>query len=185
MAEENIADDSAQNPPAGDPPVGKPPAGDPPAAPVIPEQYADFTLPEGVTLDTALLDKALPVFKDLGLTQEQAQKLVGLQADRVTEMMQQQQQAYADQLKGWEDAVKIDKEIGGEAFDENLGLAKTALEKVGTPELKAFLEGTGAGSHPEVIRAFVRIGRLLKEDSPGSGTPPNTKKDIVDRWYSK
>ena len=41
---------------------------------LAPETYADFTLPEGVELDTALLTDAAPLFKELGLTQEQAQK---------------------------------------------------------------------------------------------------------------
>lgn len=166
-----------QAPPVADPPAGDPPAADPPAD----AEYTDFELPEGMSADADLLQKAVPLFKELGLNQEQAQKLVSLQA----ESMLAQQDAVAAQIQSWESAVKADKEIGGDKFDENLGLAKTALEKIGTPELRKFLTETGAGSHPEVLRAFVKIGRLMKEDNPGAGTPSGDKKDIVDILYPK
>jgi len=190
LADPTNADDSAvdpvTDPPAGDPPATDPPAGDPPATdPVVPETYADFTMPEGLEVDAQLLEKAVPVFKELKLTQEQAQKLVDLEAERVQSMVQEQQDAIAQQIESWDAAAKADKEFGGDKFDENLGIAKLALEKLGTPELKQFLVDSGAGSHPEVIRAFVRMGRLMKEDNPGAGAPPAEKKDIVDIMYPK
>ena len=177
MPDDIIADDSALNTPAGDPPAGDPPAGDPPAG--APEVYEDFTLPEGVTMDASLLEKAVPVFKELGLTQDQAQKLVSLEAEQRTAQAQQ----FVEQIASWEASIKADKEIGGDKFEENLGVAKVALDKFGTPELKDFMEGTGAGSHPEIVRLLVRVGQAIKEDNPGGGTPPAPSKDIVERMY--
>ncbi len=49
----------------------------------VPDTYADFVMPEGVELDSALLTEAAPLFKELGLTQDQAQKLVDFQAKQV------------------------------------------------------------------------------------------------------
>ena len=51
-----------------------------------PEKYEDFKLPEGMEVNTDLLDKATPVFKELNLTQDQAQKMVDLQTTFVSEM---------------------------------------------------------------------------------------------------
>jgi len=47
---------------------------------VIPDVYADFKVPEGMEVDKSLLNEALPVFKEMKLSQEEAQKLVDLQA---------------------------------------------------------------------------------------------------------
>src|SRR6266852_5763511 len=46
--------------------------------PVIgaPEKYADFRVPEGFKFDPEALTEAQATFKELGLTQDQAQKLV-------------------------------------------------------------------------------------------------------------
>lgn len=188
MAENKPAnpDDSGNPaiPPAVDPPANPPadpPAADPPADPPATIEYTDFELPEGMTANADLLEKAIPIFKEIGLTQEQAQRLVALQAEAALA----QQDAVIEQVQSWEASVKADKEIGGDKFEENLGLAKLGLAKIGTPELQQFLTETGAGSHPEVVRAFVRLGRLLKEDNPGGGEPSAAKKDIVELLYPK
>lgn len=166
---------------------GTPPAdgGTPPddgGTPPADGEYGEFTVPEGMEVDTALLEQAVPLFKEMGLTQEQAQKLIDLQSTNV----QAQQDAVAAQIESWEAACKNDKEIGGDGFDENIGLGKLALEKLGTPELRDFLTESGAGSHPEIVRMLVRMGKLMKEDNPGSagGSPPE-QKTMTERWYKK
>jgi hypothetical protein len=148
-----------------------------------PEEYADFETPEGVEVDKALLDKAIPVFKELGLTQVNAQKLIDLQVEHVQAFSQEQQSQFAEVVNGWANDAEADKEIGGEAFEQNIGIAKSAVEKFGTPELSQFLHDSGAGSHPEVIRMFVKIGKLTQEDQPGSGNPAAKDTDVVSRLY--
>lgn len=148
-----------------------------------PEAYTDFDLPEGVNLDNAMLEKASPLFKELGLSQDQAQMVVGLYADKMQETAQGQVDAFSQQVTDWESAAKADKEFGGDKFDENLSVAKLGMEKLGTPELKDFLEKSGAGSHPEVLRAFYRAGALLREDNPGAGDPASEKVDRVSVLY--
>ena len=149
-----------------------------------PEAYSDFTMPEGVELDAAALETATPLFKEAGLTQEQAQMFVDYEANRVQETAQAQSDAFNQQVTDWEATAKADKEIGGDKFDENLGVAMLGMEKLGTPELKDFLEKSGAGSHPEVLRTFYRMGMLLKEDDPGSnGGNSGSKTDRVSIMY--
>src|SRR5437879_843733 len=50
-----------------------------------PEAYTDFTAPEGYTLDAKTIDAVMPIFKELGLTQDQAQKLVTFHASQLIE----------------------------------------------------------------------------------------------------
>ncbi len=136
--------------------------------PKAPEQYADFTLPDGYKLDGEIGDKFKSLAKDLDLTQEQAQKLIDLDASRITAQTQQLHATSA----AWADATKADKEIGGDNLNANLAVAQKALAAFGTPELKNLLQETGLGNNPEIIRAFYRAGKAISEDShvpAGSG----------------
>lgn len=135
-----------------------------------PETYADFDLPEGVTVDTSALEKALPLFKELGLNQEQAQKVVSFYADQIQAGEQGRTDAYNQLMDDWRTQSMNDKEFGGDKFEENVGVARQAIEKFGTPELKQLLNDHGVGNHPEVIRFMVKVGKLTQEDVPGGGT---------------
>lgn len=129
---------------------------------------------EGVEIDKGLADQFTPVFKELGLTQEQADKLVGVYAQRIAADAKTQQEALVEQwqakVKGWEETARKDTEYGGEHFDANLKIAQQALSKYSSQELNKLLVETGLGSHPDLIRAFVRIGKATAEDRPGQTT---------------
>lgn len=85
-----------------------------------------------------------------------------------TTAMQDQFQAVVD---GWADQARADQEIGGDKFDASVASAISALDKFGTPELRAYLEESGAGSHPEVIRALSKVGKMVQETPVlGGGT---------------
>lgn len=133
-----------------------------------PEEYADFVVPEGVEVDTALLEQAQPIFKEIGLSQIQGQRLVDMFATHVQASTQANSDSYNQVVKDWVDEAKADTEIGGTAFDENVGIAKRGLDSFGTPKLVEVLNQTGLGNHPEVIRLFTKIGKTLKEDDPGA-----------------
>ena len=79
--------------------------------------------------------------------------------------------------------MKVDKEIGGEKFTENLALARKALESFGTPELQDVLNMTGLGNHPEVIRAFYKAGKAISEDRFIPGTPKGAEMDMAKRMF--
>lgn len=149
-----------------------------------PENYADFVLPEGVEIDSDLLNEATPIFKELGLNQDKAQKLVDFQAKQIQAGLQAQVDAFKTQKEDWLNEAKADKDIGGDDFDENISHAISAIDKFGTPGLRQMLDDYGVGNHPEVIRFMVRVGKLTAEDVPGNNTSASTtEKDRVDRLY--
>lgn len=148
------------------------------------ETYADFTLPEGMELDAQLLEQAAPLFKELGLNQEQAQKLVDLQAAHVQASQTGQAEAFNQLKLDWQDQSKNDSEIGGDKFEQSVSDAREALGKFGTPELTKLLNDFGIGNHPEMIRFMAKVGALTKEDVPGStGSPTKGEKDRVSILY--
>lgn len=142
-----------------------------------PEKYEDFKLPEGFTADTPVMGKFAALAKELNLPQETAQKFVDLAGEMQAGTVEGVQAAINAQAEKWGEDSKADKEFGGDQFDANLAVAKTALDKFGTPELKTLLNQSKLGNHPEVLRAFVRIGKAISQDGfvPGrTGSAANT-----------
>lgn len=133
-----------------------------------PESYADFDMPEGSEVDASVLESASVVMKDLGLSQEQGQKLVDWYAGQVQAGSDKQVDAFNQMTGEWQEQSKNDKEFGGDKFEESVGIARAAIDKFGTPELKQLLSDHGVGNHPEVVRFMVRVGQLTQEDNPGN-----------------
>lgn len=174
---------------AADPAAAKP--ADPakptePAKPVAPEKY-DFTalkLPEGVALDQPLLDAVSPVFKELGLTQEGASKLVEAHIKHLIAAEAKRESDFTDFMKRSvsEHQAAIRKEWGG-AYDANLATAQKGMARVFSAEAKKLLDETGLGSHPEFLKAFLAVGKMVSEDTPPTNASPATRKSNAEVFY--
>lgn len=191
-------------PPASDPaaPPSQTPAADPAQVPqqpqeapkepdhpaAVPEAYAFANLPEGYEINEQQLSELTPLFKDLGLTQEQADKLIAYDAQRALAARDGSEQAAIDQRNAqvgeWEQSLRSDKEFGGTNFDANVAIAQKALAEFGSPELSTMLKESGLGSHPEVVRFFHRVGKELAEGSLHRTTTevPKNEISIVDAF---
>ena len=134
-----------------------------------PEKY-EFKAGEGVELDQEALKDFEPVARELNLTNEQAQKLVDAYSTKILPLVQKQQmEAWQKTTEQWAADVKADKEIGGDKLTSSISTAQRALETFGTPELKEYLNTTGLGNHPELVKAFVKIGKAMSEDGMVTG----------------
>lgn len=129
----------------------------------------EITLPEGVELDAELADALMPEFKELGLTNAQAQKLAEKYAAAIQAKAEKQGEGWANTISKWADDAKADKEIGGDKWDATVATSRRAVEALGTPALRDYLNASGGGNHPEVIRFMSKVGGLLKEDNPAGG----------------
>lgn len=158
------------------------------AAPSVPERYSFANLPDGYSIDDAALAEWSPVFKELGLTQEQAEKLVALDAKRALAGQQASEQAATEHRQkmvgDWEASLKQDKDFGGAHFEANVGIAQNALAQFGTPELSQFLKESGLGSHPEVVRFFHRVGKEIAEGQLHRATTEvPAERPLANRMY--
>jgi hypothetical protein len=138
-----------------------------------PESY-ELKAPEGRDFDPDVLGAFADVAKDLNLTNESAQKVIDKIAPALAEKFERNVAAARAQ---WETDTRSDTEIGGDKLDQNLGVARKALESFGTPALKELLNTSGLGNHPEVVRLLVRAGKAISEDSMVSGTGTSTPAD--------
>lgn len=165
--------------PAADPAAPAAPA---PAADPQPEKY-EFTAPEGAQLDDALLGVYSEAAKELGVSQEVAQKLVDKMAPA---MAARNIEALTTAREAWKQETLADPELGGEKFGENLAMAEKGLAFVETPKLRALLKDSGLGNHPEVIRAFHKVGLAISEDGKlVQGAPAGERKPLEKRLYDK
>jgi hypothetical protein len=148
------------------------------AATVVPEKY-EFTAPEGTEFDPTVIEAYSAAAKVAGLSQEAAQKLIETMTPALAARQLEQVTAIQE---GWRTASSTDKEFGGDKLQENLGVAKKALDQFDplptgttTTPLRTLLETTGLGNHPEILRMLYRAGKAISEDTfVGGRTVPVT-----------
>ncbi|MGK3191268.1 peptidase [Enterobacter soli] len=149
-----------------------------------PEKY-EFTAGEGQELDTAALEQFEPIARELNLTNEQAQKLVDAYPKILAGVQQRQAEVWQAQTEQWAADVKADKEIGGDKLTANLSAAQRALEQFGNPELKEYLDSTGLGNHPALVKAFIKVGKAMSEDKVVTGGHESGGSDLISAFYPK
>jgi hypothetical protein len=178
---DNVADD-AEDPPEGD-------EGEAPEA-EVPDQY-QLAAPEGLTLDPVAIELATPVFRELGLSNEQANKLMPVAGQFAQGLLDRHQRQFLGQVqaerKAWLDSARNDPEIGGQQWATSIGTAAKALDALGFGKGSAFrtlLDESGLGNHPEMIRAFQRVGKAIGEDSfERSSGIHHSKRDRAETLY--
>lgn len=146
--------------------------------PEVPEAY-EFNMPEGVALDKTAADEFTAIAKELKLSAADAQKV----ADVGAKMAQRQAEQHATLVESWVEQVKADKDIGGDKLDENLGVARKAIEAFGTPELKDVLNTTGFGNHPAFIKFAYKAGKAISQDGFVTGSAKGPETDMAKKMF--
>jgi len=141
-------------------------------APGAPEKYEAFTVPEGVTLEADVVEAFTDVAKTLGLPQDKAQVVIDKMAPA---LKARGEAAFAQTKADLLAASNADAEIGGEKFGESVAIAKLAIDAYFAPDFAKFLNETGLGNHPEMIRGLRKAGMSLRPD----GWTPGTKSTDV------
>lgn len=144
-----------------------------------PEKYEAFKVPEGKELSADLVTKASETFKGLNLTQEQAQSLVDLWNEQTSGLSDKLDQMVADQRADWRKTIATDKTLGNgtdNLSDASKKAISNAISHSGDAKvqaaLKAALDLTGAGDHPDIVRAFVAFGKKMGEATLVKGGGP-------------
>jgi len=197
----------ATDPPTGDPLVADPNADpaadpskgeDPPKEPDKPEpkapaEYAEFTVPEGSTLDSESATEFKSLAKELDLTQEQAQKLLDFGGAKIAAQLSAPYKAFSELQTKWQGEIKADPDIGGTKLEQSVReMAHVFAPGESNPfvadavEAKALRDAlviTGAGNNPVIAKLFVRMGRMLAEPGHLGGRPSGMKQTLADKMY--
>ena len=152
-----------------------------PAEPgVVPEKY-DLKAPEGYEIDPKMVEEFTPIAKELGLTNEQAQKLADVWNKHSIESAEAPYKAYEEfRTKGRDEIVK-DPALG-DGKDNLKPEVRANISKVydaiGDAKLveafKADMDLTGSGDRPSFVRVMNAVGKMLSEGTlvKGSGASP-------------
>lgn len=149
------------------------------------DKYEIKTLPENAAL---LPESDVKAFKSaahkMGLSGKQAQAVI----DHYQAVLATNVKSIKDQGRATEEALK--GEWGG-AFDRNVGLAARAVIESGGKDLLKYLDETGLGNHPALIKAFAKMGQIMADegymegDVEGASGPAEAKQAISDMYNDK
>jgi len=148
-----------------------------------------FKAPEGMQLDEAALNNALPLFKEAKLDQATAQKFVDLYAAQVKAAGEAGAKAWEDVKAKWQGDLKTSladskeftgAQYGGERLKEVQSLAAKAIDAYGgedAPALREHMKLYALGDFGPMARFMARAGRTVTEDSSvrgadGAGAAP-------------
>lgn len=117
---------------------------------------------EGLPFDEELVNKFKTKFHEIGLTKKQGEALFGLWNDNVTSKIQN---FATDSQQKREASQTLLKAEWGQAYDQNINIAKNTIKQLGDPDIVPFLEETGLGNDPRLVKIFYNIGVKISEDS--------------------
>ena len=106
-----------------------------------------------------------------GMNKKQTKNLFNdyakLQIERHAAWHQHQQQAKGETL------AKLQREHGAQ-FDQAMTSARTVMQQYGDPEFRQYLDESGLGNDPRLIRVFAKIGKDVAGEQKLKGTPVDT-----------
>jgi hypothetical protein len=152
-----------------------------PVARVVPESYT-LTLQQNTVLDQSDVAEISAMAKQQGLTNDEAQAaLVAYE------------QSLRDQSARFRTELEADTELGGAHLANTQRDVLRALDKLvpaATAEgqaLRSFLNKSGLGNQPHLVRLLARAGKAMGEDTPVLTSVPRgeSPKDIVELFYGK
>jgi antitoxin component of RelBE/YafQ-DinJ toxin-antitoxin module len=141
-----------------------------------PETYGEFKVPEGYTLDEDVTKEATGIFKEMNLSQSQAQKLVDFYVGKTNEAVNAPYEAWRQTQQEWVKQVKNDPVIGPR-LSEVTNTISRAIDGLGdaklAQEFRQAMDYTGAGNNPAFIRAFYKLAQKVTEGGHVQGRGPS------------
>lgn len=144
----------------------------------VPEKY-ELKAPEGFKLSDEVVAKASETFKELGLSQAQADKLMEIYGGEIKRIAEGPMQQYEATRTEWRNSVISDPVLGDGKGDLKADVKATigrAIDGMGTKEAAAFreiVELTGVGDNPAFIRGILAIAKSATEGRPVTGAGPS------------
>lgn len=155
-------------------------------APLTVEAFKDL-IPTGTDASTdPHFTKFLEVMNDTKLDASQRGiELYKLQTDVMKGLSEKGASDFAKTNEDWQAATVADPLFADGKLAPALAQVSKLVDKYGTAELRAALDLTGAGNHPEVVKFFYKIAKDLNEPGadPINVRPPSAEKTQAQRLY--
>ena len=99
---------------------------------------------------------------DLGLNGDQASKLYDAYTNFLQDELKQTNDRVEDEMHTAEEELR--KEYGQE-YESNMILANRVIDEIGGEPLIRLFEQNGMGRNPTVVKAFVKMGQMMSEET--------------------
>lgn len=156
-----------QTQPEGQKPEGEEGA---PAALTAADYAAAIKLPEGMEVDTGLMEKFSTLAEQAKFSKEQAQSLADLYSEAqktyVDSVAKAQQKAWDTVIDKWKGDIQADPDIGGDKSETVQTTIGRALDEYGSDEARVAFEVTAAGWNPAIIKFVWKMAQALEEGAP-------------------
>lgn len=118
-------------------------------------------LPEGIEIPPDMVKSFHEKAHTIGLSDTQAAELYRWQMEQLKGAGESLGARSQEERDANETTLKSEY---GEAYDERMALAKAAVREFGDQGLVDYLEETGLGNDPRLVKAFVKIGQAIASD---------------------
>lgn len=129
-----------------------------------PEHYV-LKNANGEDVEPQELEMMSRMFKDVNLSQEQAQKLYSAYEKEQDSFIEQSQKAFNQMRDDWFNQTISDPQLGGQNIGQTKLCIKRVMQQCGNKELSEFLNKTGLGFNPAMVRFMTKVGELLGNDN--------------------
>ena len=152
----------------------------------------ELALPEGVEVDKSALEVITPIAKELNLSSEGLSKIASVYAEKVLPSVVERVNAELDQnitatRAAWateaREQIGTDPTFDGKSYDDVLKVSAKTLDRFGGEEFRKYLDETGLGNHPAMLKVAYQIGKAISEDSFERGGATTTPKTSVEKFY--
>lgn len=172
-------------------PAAEPVAPVVPAAPVVPQAY-ELSLPEHAALDASAIERTAAYARERGLSQEAASAALHLANTEVAAALDARTAAETKLIESWKADTLADPSLGKTPEErtakvqKGIGILNRFAEA--HPEQKekltSFLNESGLGNHPTVVKLFAWLGESASEGSLVTAlVGGESRKSDVDVFY--
>lgn len=165
----------APTPPAD--PAATPDPANPAATPTAAELATRYPIefPQGFTPNETTLGAFRELAAQANLDPAVAQKFFGMYAAEVQALTQAAQGQVQQQRTDWYNEVMAFPEFAADQRQHTLTQMARTMEEFGTPEGRQWLEESGVGNNPHVVRLVLNLANALLEGEPTPvGSPTRT-----------
>lgn len=143
-----------------------------------PEKYEAFKVPDGFEMPEAVSTEAGKLFKELNLSQDQAQRLVDFYAAKNTEAAEAPYKLMDEMRSTWRKEILSDAKFGDGANlkPEVASDISKFIDQMGPEAAGAFREAmnlTGTGDHPGFFKGMYALAQKYGEGKLVKGSGPS------------
>lgn len=156
----------------------------------------DLKVPKDSRLSPEQIDGIVSKAKEQGLSKKEAQARLELvsEADaggyeRGAKDFEANARATVDKnAEKWEEQIRDDEKLGGARYEQTVETAREVAKTYFSPTIRRALFDSGWGSHPDLVKALVRISKDTKmapRELPKGGHNPSQKKSPAEKLYNQ